>query len=70
MASVASRQRPERSETDPGAALIELLGFADVVRSSRPEATTKPLAFPVLAARARQFDGVGGGVLRPAAEGR
>jgi hypothetical protein len=34
---------------DPGAALIDLLGFADAVRSSQPPRAFEPLAFPVLA---------------------
>lgn len=34
---------------DPGAALIELLGFADAVKRSRPEPPRAALEFPVLA---------------------
>ncbi len=34
---------------DPGAALIELLGFADAVKRSRPESPRTALEFPVLA---------------------
>jgi hypothetical protein len=35
--------------TDPGAALIDLLGFADAVTRSRPARPFAPLEFPVLA---------------------
>lgn len=34
---------------DAGAALLELLGFADVVTASQPPRPFEPLAFPVLA---------------------
>ncbi|MGI8491907.1 MAG: hypothetical protein ACR2KC_02580 [Acidimicrobiales bacterium] len=34
---------------DPGTALIELLGFSDVIARSRPARTREPLQFPVLA---------------------
>jgi hypothetical protein len=34
---------------DPGAALLELLGFADTIRASQPPRSHEPLAFPPLA---------------------
>lgn len=34
---------------DPGAALIDLLGFADAVTGSQPPRPFEPLAFPALA---------------------
>ena len=34
---------------DAGAALLELLGFADMVRAGQPPRPREPLAFPVLA---------------------
>ncbi len=45
-----SLRRPSLSRpADPGAALIDLLGFADAVRGSLPARRFEPLAFPVLA---------------------
>jgi hypothetical protein len=45
-----SMQRPSSPKlTDPGAALIDLLGFADVVARSQPARPFESLAFPVLA---------------------
>jgi hypothetical protein len=45
-----SIQRATSSEaTDPGEALIELLGFADAVARSQPVRSFEPLAFPVMA---------------------
>jgi hypothetical protein len=44
-----SLQRPPSSRlTDPGAALIDLLGFADAVTRSQPARPFEPLAFPVM----------------------
>lgn len=37
------------ARADAGAALLELLGFADTVRASQPPRPFEPLAFPVLA---------------------
>lgn len=34
--------------TAPGAALMELLGFADMVRASQPPRPFEPLQFPAL----------------------
>jgi hypothetical protein len=45
-----SLQRPPATRSlDAGAALIDLLGFADAVRSSQPARPPVPLEFPVLA---------------------
>ena len=48
MAQTLQRPPATRS-TDPGAALIDLLGFAEAVRHSQPARPFEPLAFPVLA---------------------
>jgi len=48
MAQTLQRPPATRS-TDPGAALIGLLGFAETVRHSQPARPFEPLAFPVLA---------------------
>ncbi|HYB22585.1 MAG TPA: hypothetical protein VED41_02230 [Solirubrobacteraceae bacterium] len=37
-----------RALMDPGAALVDLLGFADAVAASRPARPSEPLDFPVL----------------------
>jgi hypothetical protein len=39
---------PKRARADAGAALIELLGFADTVRAGQPPRPFEPLAFPPL----------------------
>jgi hypothetical protein len=45
-------QRPPASKAvDPGAALIDLLGFADAVASNQPARPFEPLEFPVLKRR-------------------
>jgi hypothetical protein len=41
-------QRPPLRPVDPGAALIDLLGFADAVTASQPPRPPAPLQFPVL----------------------
>jgi hypothetical protein len=44
-----SLQRPPSSKpADPGASLIDLLGFADAVAASRPARPFEPLTFPVM----------------------
>jgi hypothetical protein len=44
-----SLQRPPSSKpTDPGAALIDLLGFADAIARSQPARPREPLSFPVM----------------------
>jgi hypothetical protein len=44
----ALQPRPTLRPIDPGAALIDLLGFADAVTRSRPPRPPVPLEFPVL----------------------
>jgi len=39
---------------DAGAALLELLGFADMVKAGQPPRPFEPLAFPVLAGLAKR----------------
>lgn len=49
MAGTTSRAVPRQMRGSPGAALLELLGFADAVQLSQPAKPAIPLAFPVLA---------------------
>jgi hypothetical protein len=42
------KRPPTRRSVDPGAALIELLGFADAVTARQPPRPPAPLEFPVL----------------------
>ena len=44
----ALKRPPALRSSDPGAALIELLGFADAVALSQPHRPPAPLEFPVL----------------------
>jgi len=44
----ALQRPPARRPVDPGAALIELLGFADAVTLNQPPRPAAPLKFPVL----------------------
>jgi hypothetical protein len=44
----AFQQPPTLRPADPGAALIDLLGFADAVTRSQPSRRREPLEFPVL----------------------
>ncbi len=48
MALSLRRPPSSRSAADPGAALIDLLGFADAVTASQPARPFEPLAFPVM----------------------
>jgi len=48
-ATIARPAAPAARRTDPGAALLELLGFADTIRASQPPRPREPLAFPPLA---------------------
>ncbi len=41
-------QAPAARQKNPGAALIDLLGFADAVTRGQPARPFEPLAFPVL----------------------
>jgi hypothetical protein len=49
MASALGRAQPAGTDTDPGAALIELLGFADTIKAGQPPRPFEALAFPSLA---------------------
>jgi hypothetical protein len=49
MAASVSRPPANATRGDAGAALLELLGFADMVRAGQPPRPREPLAFPVLA---------------------
>jgi hypothetical protein len=53
MARATSRPQSKRMRSDPGTALMELLGFADAVTLSQPARPAAPLRFPVLARLAR-----------------
>jgi len=45
----ALQRPPVLRPADPGAALIDLLGFADAVTANQPARPSEPLEFPVLA---------------------
>jgi hypothetical protein len=47
--TLALQRPPAARSLDPGAALIDLLGFADAVARSRPARPFEPLEFPPLA---------------------
>jgi hypothetical protein len=49
MAGALGQAPPPDASTDAGAALRELLGFADAVTAGQPPRPFEPLAFPVLA---------------------
>lgn len=49
MSAALARPAPATRRMDPGAALLELLGFADTIRASQPPRPREPLAFPPLA---------------------
>ncbi len=46
--ALAFGQAPTARQANPGAALIDLLGFADAVTRGQPTRPFEPLAFPVL----------------------
>ena len=46
--ALSLQPRPPAKPTDPGVALIDLLGFADAVTRSQPARPFEPLEFPVL----------------------
>jgi hypothetical protein len=48
---------PTMDRTAPGAALMELLGFADMIRASQPPRPFEPLQFPALSHLAEQHVG-------------
>lgn len=54
MASTLGAPPPSRVRADPGAALLELLGFADAVAAGQPRRPSVPLAYPALAHMAKQ----------------
>jgi len=54
MASTLGQAPPARGRVDAGAALLELLGFADMVAASQPPRPFEPLAFPALAGLAKR----------------
>jgi hypothetical protein len=47
--TIARPAAPAARRTDPGAALLELLGFADTIRAAQPSPPQEPLRFPPLA---------------------
>jgi hypothetical protein len=49
MARTLQRPRMPKQAVDPGAALIDLLGFVDAVARAQPARPDRPLEFPVLA---------------------
>lgn len=57
MASRLGQSPPVGARGDAGAALLELLGFADMVAAGRPQRPFEPLAFPALAGLAEQRAG-------------
>jgi hypothetical protein len=54
MADSVSRPPANVARGDAGAALLELLGFADMVRAGQPPRPREPLAFPVLVRLVKQ----------------
>jgi hypothetical protein len=52
--AVALGEPPSGVRADAGAALLELLGFADAVTASQPPRPFEPLAFPALAGLAER----------------
>jgi hypothetical protein len=54
MASALGKPAATVTQAGAGAALLELLGFADMVREGQPSRPFEPLAFPALAHLARQ----------------
>ena len=57
MASALGRQPAGPVRGDAGRALMELLGFADMVRAGQPPRPFEPLAFPALSHLAEQRAG-------------
>jgi hypothetical protein len=54
MAGALAQAPPAGARGDAGAALLELLGFADAVTASQPARPFEPLAFPALSHLAEQ----------------
>jgi hypothetical protein len=48
MAGALGQPQPTHARVDAGVALMELLGFADMVRAGQPPRPFEPLTFPVL----------------------
>jgi hypothetical protein len=46
--ALSLQRSPSSKPADPGASLIDLLGFADAVAAGQPARPFEPLAFPVL----------------------
>jgi hypothetical protein len=59
MASALGQPPAALARGDAGTALMELLGFADMVRASQPPRPFEPLAFPALSHLAEQRAGAG-----------
>jgi hypothetical protein len=57
MASRLGQSPPVGARADAGTALLELLGFADMVASGQPPRPYEPLAFPALATLDKQRTG-------------
>jgi hypothetical protein len=58
MAGALGKQSSVAARGDAGAALMELLGFADMVRASQPPRPFEPLVFPALVHLVEQRPGV------------
>lgn len=58
MASTLGEPPAVAAQTDAGAALKELLGFADMVRAGQPQRPFEPLVFPALSHLAEKRAGV------------
>jgi hypothetical protein len=61
MANALRHSRPARAYVDPGVALADLLGFADMVAAGRPPRRFEPLAFPPLNRLAERRRGTSSG---------
>ncbi|HEY3971006.1 MAG TPA: hypothetical protein VGL79_06365 [Solirubrobacteraceae bacterium] len=57
MASTLGSSPPTPARVDAGAALMELLGFADMVAAGQPRRPSEPLAFPALTRLAKHNGG-------------
>ncbi len=57
MAALTAKPARDRVSIDAGAALMELLGFADAVARSQPARPAAPLEFPALGERAKRSAG-------------
>lgn len=57
MARSLGQPSPTGMRADAGTALLELLGFADMVAAGQPPRPSQPLAFPALALLAKRGAG-------------